>query len=145
MYLVFQCDTMTNLSDLILEQDDEDVKNLLISIQSDSLAEQQQSRMNLIYMDFYFYSLDLAIRTNSITSKRIRRFSKTSFFNDRNNEYIFDDEHFVELLKRLKQQSFVLTSEDESHLFDALLRKLRSFSIGINRSFVLFRIVSIVC
>ena len=40
----FQCDTVTNLSDLLVDQDDEDVKNLLISIQSDSLAEQQQSK-----------------------------------------------------------------------------------------------------
>lgn len=41
---LFQCDTVTNLSDLLVDQDDEDVKNLLISIQSDSLAEQQQSK-----------------------------------------------------------------------------------------------------
>jgi hypothetical protein len=39
---------VTNLSDLLLEQDDEDVKNLLISIQSDSLTEQQQSKHQYI-------------------------------------------------------------------------------------------------
>jgi len=49
-YLLFQCDTVTNLSDLLVDQDDEDVKNLLISIQSDSLTEQQQSKT--LYLSF---------------------------------------------------------------------------------------------
>jgi hypothetical protein len=57
--LFFQCDTVTNLSDLLADQDDEDVKNLLISIQSDSLTEQQQSRKILqsfiqIIIDYLF-------------------------------------------------------------------------------------------
>jgi hypothetical protein len=47
--------------------------------------------------------------------------------NDRNNEFVFDDEHLLELLKRLKQQSghnsSPLTSDDESNLFDALISK----------------------
>jgi len=47
--------------------------------------------------------------------------------NDRNNEFVFDDEHLLELLKRLKQQSghnsLPLTSDDESNLFDALISK----------------------
>jgi hypothetical protein len=53
--LFFQCDTVTNLSDLLADQDDEDVKNLLISIQSDSLTEQQQSRKNspIVYSNYH--------------------------------------------------------------------------------------------
>ncbi|CAF1421957.1 unnamed protein product, partial [Adineta ricciae] len=83
----FLCDTITNLSNLVFDENDEDVKNLLISIQSDSFTEQQQS-----------------IRLFS-SMKRMNRSSKTSFLNDRNNEFIFDEEHLLDLLKRLKQQA----------------------------------------
>ncbi|CAF4571337.1 unnamed protein product, partial [Rotaria magnacalcarata] len=103
----FLCDTNTHLSDLLLDEESEDVKNLLISIQCDSLSEQQQT-----------------IRSSS-SSKRIRRFSRTSIINDRNNEFVFDEEHLLELLKRLKQQSdnntFLMAVEDETILFDTLI------------------------
>jgi len=73
-------------------------------------------------MKFFF----LAIRLFSLL-KRTRRSSKTSVLSDRNNEFIFDEEHLLELLKRLKQQSgpnsSPMTSEDESNLFDALISK----------------------
>ncbi len=73
-------------------------------------------------MQFFF----LAIRLFSLL-KRTRRSSKTSALSDRNNEFIFDEEHLLELLKRLKQQSgpnsSPVTSEDESNLFDALISK----------------------
>ena len=110
-----------------MDEDDEDVKNLLISIQSDSLTEQQQSRNEYFLLNIYLMRLFfLAIRTFSLL-KRTRRSSKTSVFNDRNNEYLFDEEHLLELLKRLKQQSALnsspMTSEDESDLFDVLLSK----------------------
>ncbi|CAF0857788.1 unnamed protein product [Rotaria sordida] len=102
------CDTVTNLSDLLLDEESEDVKNLLISIQSDSLTEQQQT-----------------IRSAS-SSKRPRRLSKTSIINDRNNEFVFDEEHLLELLKRLKQQSLQnslpMTLDDETDLFDTLIK-----------------------
>ncbi|CAF0794010.1 unnamed protein product [Rotaria sordida] len=102
------CDTVTNLSDLLLDEESEDVKNLLISIQSDSLTEQQQT-----------------IRSAS-SSKRPRRLSKTSIINDRNNEFVFDEEHLLELLKRLKQQSLQnslpMTLDDETNLFDTLIK-----------------------
>lgn len=66
----------------------------------------------------------LAIRS-APSSKRTRRFSKTSIINDRNTEYMFDEEHLLELLKRIKQQadqnSQPLTLDDESNLFDTLL------------------------
>ena len=59
--------------------------------------------------------------------KRSNRSSKASFLNDRNNEFIFDEEHLLDLLKRLKQQSehtsSPMTSDDESDLFDALISK----------------------
>ncbi|CAF1608651.1 unnamed protein product [Rotaria magnacalcarata] len=104
----FLCDTNTHLSDLLLDEESEDVKNLLISIQCDSLSEQQQT-----------------IRSSS-SSKRIRRFSRTSIINDRNNEFVFDEEHLLELLKRLKQQSdnntFLMAVEDETILFDTLIK-----------------------
>ncbi|UJR28086.1 hypothetical protein I4U23_009342 [Adineta vaga] len=104
----FLYDTITNLSDLVFDENDEDVKNLLISIQSDSFTEQQQS-----------------IRLFS-SMKRTNRSSKISFLNDRNHEFIFDEEHLLELLKRLKQQSehtsSPITSEDESNLFDTLIK-----------------------
>jgi hypothetical protein len=70
--------------------------------------------------------LFLAIRLFSLL-KRTRRSSKTSVLSDRNNEFIFDEEHLLELLKRLKQQSgpnsLPMTSEDESNLFEALISK----------------------
>jgi hypothetical protein len=68
-----------------------------------------------------------AIRSSSTVSlsKRTRRSSKTSIINDRNSEFIFDEEHLIELLKRLKQQSeynsYSITPDDESDLFDTLL------------------------
>jgi hypothetical protein len=67
----------------------------------------------------------LAIRSSLCPSKRTRRSSKTFFVNDRNNEFVFDEEHLIELLKRLKQQhqSLPITSDDESNLFDTLLSK----------------------
>jgi len=77
----------------------------------------------------------LAIRSSSSSSsssKRVHRSSKTSFLNDRNNEFVFDEEHLLELLKRLKQQSelnsFPLTADDESNLFDTLISKIFCFS-----------------
>ncbi|CAF0901641.1 unnamed protein product [Adineta ricciae] len=104
----FLCDTITNLSNLVFDENDEDVKNLLISIQSDSFTEQQQS-----------------IRLFS-SMKRMNRSSKTSFLNDRNNEFIFDEEHLLDLLKRLKQQaehtSSPMTSDDEANLFNSLIK-----------------------
>ncbi|CAF5105915.1 unnamed protein product, partial [Rotaria sp. Silwood1] len=103
----FLCDTVTNLSDLLLDEESEDVKSLLISIQSDSLTEQQQT-----------------IRSTS-SLKRIRRLSKTSILSDGNNEFVFDEEHLLELLKRLKQQSdqnsSPITLDDETNLFDTLI------------------------
>ncbi|CAF4614257.1 unnamed protein product [Rotaria sp. Silwood1] len=104
----FLCDTVTNLSDLLLDEESEDVKSLLISIQSDSLTEQQQT-----------------IRSTS-SLKRIRRLSKTSILSDGNNEFVFDEEHLLELLKRLKQQSdqnsSPITLDDETNLFDTLIK-----------------------
>jgi hypothetical protein len=41
--------------------------------------------------------------------------------NDKNNEYVFDEEHLIELLKRLKQQS--AHTDDESILFETLISK----------------------
>ena len=68
----------------------------------------------------------LAIRLFS-SMKRMNRSSKTSFLNDRNNEFIFDEEHLLDLLKRLKQQaeytSSPMTSDDEANLFNALISK----------------------
>jgi hypothetical protein len=40
-----------------LDQDDEDVKNLLISIQSNSLTEQQQSKKNNYFNDIFIFSV----------------------------------------------------------------------------------------
>ena len=94
----FQCDTVTNLSDLLLDEDDEDVKLLLNSVQSEGFS----------------------------ASKRMRRSSKSSTLNDRNNEMIFDEEHLTELLKRLKQQNPTTSSEDEVTLFDTLISELSS-------------------
>lgn len=85
---------MTNLSDLLLDEDDEDVKLLLNSVQSEGFS----------------------------AAKRIRRSSKSSTLNDRNNETILDEEHLVELLKRLKQQNSP-TSDDELTLFETLISK----------------------
>lgn len=120
---------MTNLSDVVFDENDEEVKNLLISIQSDSLSEQQQSNKRLFFFlrisSIIFFFL-LAIRS-FLSLKRTSRSSKTSILNDRNNEFIFDEEHLLELLKRLKQQSeqnpSLLTLEDESNLFDVLISK----------------------
>ena len=65
--------------------------------------------------------------SSSTSSKRLRRSSKTAFANDRNNEFIFDEEHLTELLTRLKQQpghtSVPMTADDESNLFDTLISK----------------------
>ena len=117
----------------MLDDNDEDVKNLLITIQSDSLTEQQQSKNRIFF--FVYCSIDnlskifSAIRSFS-SSKRTRYSSKASLINDRNNEFIFDEEHLLELLKRLKQQqqsghhnSASITSDDESNLFDTLISK----------------------
>jgi hypothetical protein len=88
-----------------LDEDDEDIKNLLNPVQSDP-STQPQSRE----------------ARSSASSKRTRRSSKTSTIHDKNNEFILDEEHLIELLKRLKQQTSVLmTSDDESNLFEALL------------------------
>jgi hypothetical protein len=72
----------------------------------------------------------LATRSStSSSSKRTRRCSKTTTINDRNNEFVFDEEHLIELLKRLKQQpghaSITMTADDESNLFDTLISKLQ--------------------
>lgn len=86
------CDTPTNLSDVLLEDEDEDIKKLLNSTQTE---------MNL--------------RTPSTgSSKRTRRISKSSS----NKEFFFDEEHLNELLKRLKQH----VSNDETTLFETLLK-----------------------
>ena len=102
---------MTNLSDLILEEDDEDIKNLLKSVESDQSSLIPQSNKDT--------------RSPS-SSKRVRRSSKTSPINDKDNEYIFDEEHLLELLKRLKQQpghaAIPMTADDESRLLETLLR-----------------------
>ncbi|CAF0723810.1 unnamed protein product [Adineta ricciae] len=107
----FVCDTMTNLSDLILEEDDEDIKNLLRSVQSDQSSSISQSSKDM---------------RPSSSSKRTRRSSKTSPINNKDNEYIFDEEHLLELLKRLKQQpghtAAPMTADDELHLLETLLQ-----------------------
>ncbi len=97
---------MTNLSDLILDEEDEDIKSILNATQSDS------SQSNLA--------------TNRVTSssslKRTRRTSKSlPTSHEKNNEFIFDEEHLIELLKRLKQQQ--QPSDDESNLFETLISK----------------------
>ncbi|UJR21358.1 hypothetical protein I4U23_024450 [Adineta vaga] len=108
----FLCDTMTNLSDLVLEEEDEDIKNLLSSVESDSsiLPSTKDARSS----------------SSSSTSKRIRRCSKTAAINDKDNEYVFDEEHLLELLKRLKQQpghaSVPMTADDDSNLMETLLK-----------------------
>ena len=61
----------------------------------------------------------LATRVSSSHSKRTRRSSNT---HEKNNESILDEEYLIELLKRLKQQTF----DDYSNLFDTLISK--SFS-----------------
>ena len=69
----------------------------------------------------------LLVTRSASSSKRTRRSSKTSVLNDRNNEFIFDDEHLIELLKRLKQQpghtAIPMTSEDETALVETLISK----------------------
>ncbi|CAF0977931.1 unnamed protein product [Rotaria sp. Silwood1] len=103
----FLCDTVTNLSDLLLDEDDEDIKNLLNSVQSDTLVEQETIR-------------------SYPTTRRTRRSVKTSAIRDKNNEFIFDEEHLIELLKRLKQQpahsAITMTTDDESTLFETLIK-----------------------
>ncbi|CAF1343537.1 unnamed protein product [Adineta steineri] len=107
----YLCDTVTNLSDLVLEEEDEDIKNLLNSVQSDSSNQEQPIRL-------------------SSTSKRTRRLSKTSPMNDKKNEIILDEDHLMELLKRLKQQpghtSIPMTVDDESNLFETLIKTYSS-------------------
>ena len=102
---------MTNLSDLILEEDDEDIKNLLKTVQSDQSSSVPQSSKDT---------------RPSSSSKRTRRSSKTSPINNKDNEYIFDEEHLLELLKRLKQQpghaAAPMTPDDELNLLETLLR-----------------------
>ncbi|CAF4721590.1 unnamed protein product, partial [Rotaria socialis] len=97
---------MTKLADLLLDEEDEDIKKLLNSVQSDTLVEEE------------------TLRSGSIT-RRSRRSTKTPTTRDKNNEYIFDDEHLMELLKRLKQQpghaSTPMGADDESNLFDTLI------------------------
>ncbi|CAF3771165.1 unnamed protein product [Rotaria socialis] len=101
------CDTVTKLADLLLDEEDEDIKKLLNSVQSDTLVEEE------------------TLRSGSIT-RRSRRSTKTPTTRDKNNEYIFDDEHLMELLKRLKQQpghaSTPMGADDESNLFDTLIK-----------------------
>jgi hypothetical protein len=95
---------VTNLSDLLLDEEDDDVKTLLINTQSDTVSPQQTTNgMN-----------------RASSSKRTRRLSKAVLGNDRNAEFVFDEEHLMELLKRLKQQSPTTTIDDESNLFDTL-------------------------
>ncbi|CAF2824231.1 unnamed protein product [Rotaria sp. Silwood2] len=103
----FLCDTVTNLSDLLLDEDDEDIKNLLNSVQSDTLIQQETIR-------------------SCPTTRRTRRSVKISTIRDKNNEFMFDEEHLMELLKRLKQQpghaSISMTADDESALFETLIK-----------------------
>jgi hypothetical protein len=104
-----------------LDEDDEDIKNLLNSVQSDPSIQSQ--RKEIFQINIYLLQAFLILATRAISSKRTRRSSKTSSINDKNNEYIFDEEHIIELLKRLKQQ----TSDDESNLLETLISKSKIF------------------
>ncbi|CAF4416543.1 unnamed protein product, partial [Rotaria magnacalcarata] len=62
------CDTVTNLADLLLDEDDEDIKKLLNSVQSDTLVEEE------------------TLRSGS-TTRRSRRSTKIPTARDKHNEY----------------------------------------------------------
>ncbi|CAF1095473.1 unnamed protein product [Rotaria sordida] len=117
----FLCDTVTNLSDLLLDEDDEDIKNLLNSVQSDTTLIQQET-----------------LRSYP-TTRRTRRSTKTSTIRDKNNEFIFDEEHLMELLKRIKQQpghvSIPMTANDEAALFETLIKLYPSSADSIRDRF----------
>ena len=102
VYCWFQCDTPTNLSDVLLEEDDDDIKTLLNSTQT----EINNSRLPSVG-----------------SSRRTRRISKSSS----NKEFHFDDEHLIELLKRLKQH----VSNDELNLFETLISRLVFFFLFV--------------
>jgi len=108
-----------------LDEGDEDIKNLLNSVESNPSTSTQRKdniwKLILIYFNLFLLLL-LAVRSSS-SSKRIRRISKTSTIHNKNNEFIFDEEHLIELLKRLKQQ----TSNDESDLFETLISMYQKF------------------
>ena len=87
---------------------------------------------NKVKVDFFSillrnYFIYLAIRSVSL-SKHIGRPSKASIVNDRNHEFIFDEEHLLKLLQHLKQQSehnsLPMSLDDESDLFDTLISRL---------------------
>jgi len=109
-----------------LEEEDEDIKKLLNSAQSDPLIQQQSKEIFSTEINLLFFFL--ATRPSS-SSKRTRRCSKTSTIHDKNNEYVFDEEHLIELLKRLKQQpghsSVPMTADDESNLFETLISRCK--------------------
>ena len=73
----------------------------------------------------------LAIRVPTLSpSKRTRRTFKSSTNHEKNNEFIFDEEHMIEFLKCLKQQSF----DDHSNLLEILTSKC--FSLLIKSQFL---------
>jgi hypothetical protein len=98
-----------------LDEDDEDVKNLMDSAETDP-------------------PLVPPTRSSS-SSKRTRRSSKTSTIHDKNNEYIFDEEHLIELLKRLKQQPGHI--DDGSTLLETLISKYQKLIVHIFLNFIL--------
>lgn len=79
----------------------------------------------------------LASRVSSSNSKRTRRASNT---HDMSNEVILDEEHLIELLKRLKQQAF----DDYSNLLETLISKPFSGNLSAHR-LSSFRTLPIIC
>ena len=114
------------MSDLILDEEDEDVRNLVDSTQSD-VPILQQGDVHSSSDRSSRTKLSLTVTRSASSSKRTRRSSKTSVLNDRNNEFIFDDEHLIELLKRLKpppgQGNTPMTSDEETTLVETLISK----------------------
>ena len=96
-------------------------------MQSDSFTEQQQSKNGFFSILLRHYFIYIAIRSVSL-SKYTGRPSKASILNDRNHEFIFDEEHLLKLLRHLKQQPehnpLPMSLNDESDLFDTLISRL---------------------